>query len=483
MDEWTARRLLATAVLSRIWPSPSEAHSPLAQQLDGLGTDSLVKTLQPVTVGQDEARARQLLALLADSGQFPDSAQWDGLLGVAVQRNLVPPPVAGLSVSPCFWTVLPDTPAGGPAIAFETHHRVLGATPADFDALLDPSNWTACSPPWCGMDQVGVDPGDQTEFFEILSGSCPPSSPLTLETPLEFLKCALPDGTGHSLQYRLPPDPLAAHGDGVVSVDEGSIVVREWQGAVHLTTTKRIQFTELKGMPPVAAAWIAQLVWSLGYHLLAEYFVNRVVLQKQAVVTTSTVPGPAAGRSSRREPHRSGAATSRRLTECIDGLESSWTKVRGGEYGTQAYLSDLWTLADHFADYGTDLLRVWSGVGAGAGPAPGGGDRTVRGSSTCVSETIDIAPQGGVRANQTRALAMESPSLKPGLGRSGSDNIPSDVVRFEPRVLGPGQTSFRMAIDRKHLRGQPGGTYVGTVRAQVDGDQSGDTADVWIVVP
>ena len=70
----------------------------------------------------------------------------------------------------------------------------------------------------------------------------------------------------------------------------------------------------------------------------------------------------------------------------------------------------------------------------------------------------------------------------PGLSRSTSDEIAAEAVRFVPPVLQPGQTSFKMVLDRRHLDGQPGGTYTGTVRAVVAGGQTDGTSAVWIVV-
>jgi hypothetical protein len=480
-DEYAGRLLLAIAVLSRIWPSPSEADSPLAQQLDGLSLDKLVAALKPVTVGNDEVRARRLLALLADEEGFCGVSEWDSLLGTAVQQNLLPPAVAALSVAPCAWTVVPVTSAGGPAVAFETRHRVLGVTQGDFDDLLDPSKWVTVRPPWCEM---GLKPAsDPEEYLEILSAACPAGSPISLTTPLDFVARGLLDGSGHSLEYRLSQDPTSEGGDGVVSVDEGSLVVRESQGAVQLITTKRIQFTALKSMPPIEAAWLAQLVWVLGYQLLAEYFVNKVTGGTGAVVTTSTYPAPAKGLCSW-SPSAAplGSAVSRRLSECVDGFESSWTKVRKGGYGTEAYVKDLVTLADHAAGYTIDLLRFWAGAGTTGGWTSSTGNEGPLGSDTCVSEIFDLPAPSGPGASQPRTLVLDPTVLEPGLLRFTSDRIAATAVRFVPPVLRPGQTSFKMVLDRKRLDVQPGGTYTGTVRAQVAGGQTDGTCAVWIVV-
>lgn len=482
VDEYAARLLLAIAVLGRIWPTPSEADSLLAQQLNGLSPNALVGALGPVTVGNDETKARQLLALLADETAFPGVGQWDSLLDAAVQQNLLPPVVAGLSAAPCAWTVVPHSSAGGPAVAFETRYRALGVTQNDFADLLDPTKWVKVQPPWCAMQPRPVNA--PSLYLEILSAACPAASPIALTTPLQFVKNNLPDGSGQSLEYRLTQNPTTQGGDGVVSIDEGSLIVRESQGAVYLITSKRIQFTALKSMAPVKAAWLAQLVWVLGYALLPEYFVNKVTGQTQAVVTTSTVPA-----SMQPDPSRSPLAAHlsntvpRRLRECVAGLESSLTLIQKGSYGSEDYVKDLVTLADHAAGYAIDMLQFWAGAGtSGTGKAKTGA-RTPLGAKTCVSETFDFPPPAGPSASQPRTLVLDPTTLTSGLSRSAAEKIDADAVRFVPPILQPGVTSFTMEVDRKHLRGQPGGTYTGTVKAEVQGAPTGDTCPVWIVVP
>jgi hypothetical protein len=432
-------------------------------------------------VGNDEVRARQLLALLADEEGFSGVSEWDSLLSTAVQQNLLPPAVAALSVAPCAWTVVPVPSAGGPAVAFETRHRVLGVTQGDFADLLDPTEWVTVQPPWCEMRLKPA--SDPSEYLEILSAACPAGSPISLTTPLDFVTNGLPDGSGHSLEYRLSQDPTSQGGDGVVSVDEGSLVVRSSQGALQLITTKRIQFTALKSMPPIEAALLAQLVWVLGYNLLAEYFVNKVTGATGAVVTTSTYPAPETAHPSSL-PHAAplGRAVSRRLSECVDGFESSWTKIRKGGYGTEAYVKDLVTLADHAACSTIDLLRFWAGAGTTGGWTSSTGNEGPLGSDTSVSEIFDLPAPSGPGTSQPRTLVLDLNVLKPGLFRSTSDQIAAQAVRFVPPVLQPGQTSFKMVLDRRLLDRQPGGTYTGTVRGEVAGGQTDGTCAVWIVV-
>ena len=83
---------------------------------------------------------------------------------------------------------------------------------------------------------------------------------------------------------------------------------------------------------------------------------------------------------------------------------------------------------------------------------------------------------------QSRTL-VATDSLQPGLRESDADDIPPDAVAFEPKVLAPDQTSFRVVVDGKRLAGQPGGLYTGPVEARTEVTQPGDPVDVWIVIP
>ena len=87
-DDLVPRRLLALAVLGRIWPSPAQAHSPLAYQLAAadLGADDLVRALQPLTADRNKVTAGQLLSLFAGDQDHPGQA-WQSLLAEAAGKD------------------------------------------------------------------------------------------------------------------------------------------------------------------------------------------------------------------------------------------------------------------------------------------------------------------------------------------------------------------------------------------------------------
>lgn len=81
-----------------------------------------------------------------------------------------------------------------------------------------------------------------------------------LTTVLEFAWQRLPSGNGpaETLEYWLSRD--AGPGDGLVTVDEGSIVVSPVAGGVSIRATKRVRF-----VPPFDGAGLALVANAVGY--------------------------------------------------------------------------------------------------------------------------------------------------------------------------------------------------------------------------
>ena len=481
-DDLVGRQLLSLAVLGRIWPSVDEAHRPLAHLLVGadVGTADLVRALQPLTPGQSAVQAGRLLTHL---GQQRPGESWAGLLARAADDGLISPSTAELQVCANQWIVRPAHV--GSTIAFETNQRIVGAKMSDFDDLFVPTQWTNFTPPWCGMNQGKASEGHDL-YLEVMSTSCPPVPPFRLSTPLQFTVGALPDNTGTALQYRLAPDWKKRGGDGIVSVDEGSIVVREWQGGIHLITTKRLQFRAFDGLPPIMDAWIAQLVWSMGYCALAEYFVNRVTKRTRIQVTNQTGSGPVAPRNGS-DPLGSGQlgdVWKREIAECMDGVEASLGKVKKGGYGAAEYSDDLGKFVKHVAHYGGELLDVATRLFSGNGVS---GQKTITsGRGRFVSEPLTLPPTTASAVQPTVPVTLECSALEPGLMRSGkgtsTETIAAHIVRCEPNRKGA-QVDYRLVVEESDLRGQPGGTYTGTVTARTGPTAAGVQSDAWIVIP
>jgi hypothetical protein len=482
-DDLVPRRLLALAVLGRIWPSPAQAHSPLARQLAGadVGLDDLVRALQPLTTDGDKDTAGRLLSLLVSDQEHPGQP-WEGLLAQAADKGLISPLTASLQCSADSWTV--KQTAVGLAVAFQTHKRIVGLTLSDFDDLFEPPDWTNFSPPWCDMTAQTPYNGHNV-YLEVLGADCPPGLPFCLRTPLQFTVGQLPDATGTCLQYRLSPDWSAQGGDGLVTVDEGSIVARAWQGAIHLITTKRIQFRVLKGMPPIEAAWLAQFVWALGYESLAEYFVNRVALDKQIQVTGGTGSGQSSHHSGKSASDQLGKVLKREVAECVNGIESTLGMVQKGNYGAAQYSDDLAKFVKHVARYGGDLLGIASGLVSGNQSKERGGFTS--GDGTYVSEPLAVPqPSALAAASPGSATALESSVLEPGLMQTGpgssSEQIAAQIVRCEPAKHGA-QNEYRLVVKESDLHLQPGGTYTGTVAAQTNLNAAAVRSAAWIVIP
>jgi len=478
-DDLVARRLLALAVLGRMWPSMDQAHSQLARQLGGadVGADLLVQALQPLTMARDKDKAGRLLSLLV-GGQRPGES-WGSLLDRAANAGLIPPATASLQCSPASW-IVKQTPVG-PAIAFKTHKRIVGMTMSEFGDLLDPTKWTNFSPPWCAMTPGKASDGHDV-YLEVLSAACPTVLPFRLSTPLQFTDVALPDGTGQSLQYRLTPDWSKQGGDGLVTVDEGSIAVREWQGAIHLITTKRIQFRVFDKMPPLEAAMIAQFVWTLGYSSLAEYFVNRVTRRKRIQVADDPESSriPARRRSGPSSSDQLGEVVKRDVAECVEGIESTLGKVKKRSYGTAEYADDLRKFVKHVARYGSDLLDIASQCLSDDGSTKQGIFTSGRGRY--VSEPLAMPPSAGSATQPPGTPVLECSDLQPGLMQSGPDTIAAKIVRCEPN-RNRTHDDYRIVIEETSLQFQPGGTYTGTVKVRTDPNAPETESGAWIVIP
>ena len=366
---------------------------------------------------------------------------------------------ASLQCSADSWTV--KQTAAGLAVAFQTHKRIVGVTMSDFDDIFKPPAWTNFAPPWCAMTPKTAYNGHDV-YLEVLSADCPAVLPFRLRTPLQFTVEPLPDATGTCLQYRLAPDWSTEGGDGLVSVDEGSIVVRAWKGAFHLITTKRIQFRLLKGMPPLEAAWMAQFVWALGYESLAEYFVNRVALDKRIHVTGGTGSGKASHHSGKSASSQLGQVLKREVAECVSGIESTLEMVEKGNYGAAQYSDDVAKFVKHAARYGGDLLGIASGLFSGK-PGKEQGSFT-SGSGQYVSEPLVVTTPTVLAASSPGSTALECSELEPGLMQPGAstETIAAQMARCEPAQLGPGD-EYRLVVKASDLLAQPGGTYTGTV--------------------
>jgi hypothetical protein len=404
-----------------------------------------------------------------------------------VNEGLIKPSVANSQCTPCGFIVKKATT--GPAVAFLTHKRIVGVTMADFDDLFDPTKWTNFSPPWCAMTPEAPIGGHDV-YLEQLSIDCAadPSPTFSLNTPLEFLTGQLPDLTGQVLQYRLPPDwSTYQGGDGLVSVDEGSIVVRKWKGAIHLITTKRIQFRVLNKMPPLEAAWIAQFVWAVGYTALADYFVNRVCHLKQAQVTEG--PGSAQIKSHHHpdpSPFKQlDKIWKQEVAECVDGIDSSLGELKKGDYGPGEYADDLGKFVKHVAHYGSELLSIAAGLGGAKEQSKTKKQSKAKGASgkgTYVSEALLISGSPALVVGQATSLALECSTLQPGLMQSASEEIAAQIVTCDPAQLGP-TDEYRLVVEEKSLQLQPGGTYTGTVQAVTAPGMPAGSSQAWIVIP
>ncbi len=389
------RRLLAIALLSRVQSTPISALTgPTPAPVD----DSiLADALNPIvdlaassgTVSL-EARSRALLKAVRSA---PSRS---ALVRTALAGGLISQSVADQIMAPPTWTVVPTTEAGGPAVAFETRMRVEATPLATIQAILDPTNWTGFTPPWCEMTDLG---GPALSGFmrclEVIALDCAALPPplLLLRTVLNFQRRKLADGSGSVLEYRLSDNQPAYGGDGLVTVDEGSLVVRTIGSAVEVVTTKRVQFRAFSRMLPLEAAGLAWFVWVLGYNSLAQYFIEHVagidpshihIVGSHRRGAAGTAPPAGVGHPGHpghygwsghhdrwyAQVDKTADAFEGALGECWRDARASMAALAAGQYGPADYLSDAVRLSSHLVRHGTLMVKFWAGVVPGAAPGP-----------------------------------------------------------------------------------------------------------------
>jgi hypothetical protein len=400
MGYLTPRTLLAVAALVRAIGTPGGKVAPhYGDDIEGLlcgALQPIVRQAAPQIAGSEaRTRSRALLELLDDHQAYPDLSSWPMLLKDAAGAQLIPGQLTVPPMQAAMWTVVPEPSVGGVAVAFETHHRFHGLTRATLEGILEPDGWTNYLPPWCTMtttaDATGMpfgppepaqkgDPGPWSmRRLEVVSllcpgGNTPPPDVITFRTCLDFLNTPLPDGSGAVLEYRRSPDQSAGGGDGALTVDEGSLLVRSVGTAVDLITTKRVQFQSLQGMPPLEVAFLAQLAWVLGYSSLAEFFVNKVLGNVNSLtgggVRVQTLSSDTGGQSA-----NLGTMPATALRECTHIARSSMNKLAAGSYGINDYLADVRNLTGHGVARSMGIADIWLRPWFGTKKATNSGSR------------------------------------------------------------------------------------------------------------
>jgi hypothetical protein len=105
-----------------------------------------------------------------------------------------------------------------------------------------------------------------------------------------------------------------------------------------------------------------------------------------------------------------------------------------------------------------------------------------KGVETLDTTTFEV-PQVRVRSSRHR-LVLTGP-LTPGMTYARLDeSLPASAVTFQPAVLDPGESEFRLLIEASALHGHPGAAYWGEVAVMDDatGQEIPPRVVVWLVV-
>lgn len=316
-----ARRLLLAAALSRAFP---DKYGPGAEQ-----AQHVVDALKVATPGADAERAKRLHALITDDRNLPHVSRWHGFLDQAHTLDLITPETH--QPAPCQGDVV-EAPIDGrdrPATALRSG---FVATDLPFERaklFLEPQRWKGCLDFWCEMARLDDAPQGVDRYLETVSLDCQGGG-LKIQTCLDFRR---KDYGEHLsvVSYRLTDDQTAHGGDGAIVVDEGSLMVRQVEGGVHVSTTKRVLFDQQR--LPVNPYQLAMVCCALGYGAMGEQFVyNCAHAGRPADATTSSGSGGSRPAEYARYVEEVAAEVESCLTDWNEMYRSAYSKAMSGTY-------------------------------------------------------------------------------------------------------------------------------------------------------
>jgi hypothetical protein len=136
--------------------------------------------------------------------------------------------------------------------------RVPGFTVGDADALLDPTHWRDLTNGRITMEPLGD--GPTTDGERLYHETFRVTATLSL-TPVLRVATKTDNGPPRArrLEYRMADAGDQSPGE-LIRVDQGSILIRDVDGGVRITATKRLLFA-----PPFDAPNLALLADAIGY--------------------------------------------------------------------------------------------------------------------------------------------------------------------------------------------------------------------------
>lgn len=462
-----ARRIMAVGALAKANP---------AYGVDGGQVALSVAALKPLTGTGTDAAGTDLLTLITDPAQFSGPQDWGRVVSPPGDGPpLVSAPLSLQKDPPCHSEVVtvPTTTGAQEAVALETSCCVSGVTMAQTKNYLNPANWPTCSPLWCEMTPIGQGSFGQ-KYREVISLDCADPKSTRITTCLEFLLSTLPDGTA-VLEYQLSDTPGV--GDGRIIVDEGSIVAREVNGQICVTTTKRVCFTQ-----PFSPVQMQMFMCALGYGAAAEDVLFSCALASDPPSTAipwldsgaaqATAAGTAAAAESGEKDVGSmiddwvGVAST-----CVDSYATELIgvakRVQTGTYDANAMVQDISKAWARVANELAQLaIKGWGDLLDAAGCPP---------SSTPAARIIGSDEFTAPARAEPRKLTLAGP-LRRGLGGT----IPRQQVVINPDTVAAGAAgAFTLQSDVGAARA---GTYIGDVVASTP-KGAVDHITVYLTVP
>jgi hypothetical protein len=341
---------LALVALARFMPGYGPGGDSWAQTYAALPAPNIAGT-------SDDAAA--VLEYLADESVLPDLSSWTTALEELVREGWLKPEAVG--PPPCVGRLVEVDVAGHPhpAAAIQTSVCVTDLTLTEAKQFLDPARWEGCCAFWCAMERKDDPVPDVQRYLEKVSLDCRRGP--SLKTCIDFRRIDQ-DGVA-ILAYRMSDDQKGCGGDGEILVDEGSIEVREVDGHVCITTTKRVLFRA-----DFTPGWTAGIVCPLGYADMGEQLVYCAGAGR---------PVPAGKGAKGSECVNLIDETAARAERCIDDVTSAYhagyRKAAAGTYTPDDVARDMtgaWKRV--YRDAGTMLdlgIRALRTAAAGADPS------------------------------------------------------------------------------------------------------------------
>ena len=343
-----ARRLFAIGAAAHTFPDAFDVGGEFRQPaIEALKVEGVTADDPQAERVLDHLRNRELLSL-------PDDPWWAAVVNEASPaRDLGPRPCSGRLLT------VPLPGGAGPVATLRARFTTDKVTFADAISFLEPSHWPECSDFWCSMDKLPSPGPTVHRYHEIVSTNCARREySWTISADLDFGFVLRPDVIAIT-RYRLTDDKPQDE----VLIDEGSLTVRQLgQGALEVTTTKRIKFAE-----SFSGEALALMMCAMGYAYVVEDLVFSCAQVRGASGhrfpgnLQAAAPGTAqAGTGCAGLVDEYAIAVKAFIDEYAIAAKASYKKMEDGGYGIEEAVQDAAQMSSRALRDGAKLVETGS---------------------------------------------------------------------------------------------------------------------------